>query len=273
VSPSWYDVLDVEPTASADEVRAAWRAGIADLEPGSRRFQTLNEAAEVLLDKDRRAAYDAELAAQRREPVLDPTPHDSTDDESEADPDAGTTVPRAASRRVVPLWVIAAVAVVTVAAVGLAAFAWSQPQDRLEKPSLEVISVPNASEEAAREAQVAAEQAIVPVLSYDYRTLEEDQKRATAYLTGDYRKDYDELFGVIADNAPSTKTQVSAEVIASGIVRSGEERVEVLVFVDRPTLNKLSAQPVLSKDQVTVTMQKVGDEWLVDNLRTSPAAQ
>ena len=113
----------------------------------------------------------------------------------------------------------------------------------------------------------------MPVLSYDYENLEADQKRAQAYLTSDYRKDYDQLFGVIADNAPSTQTKVAAEVVASGIVRSGVDRVDVLVFVDRPTTNKLTPEPVTYKDQVTVTMQKVGDDWLIDNLVTSPAAQ
>ena len=47
----------------------------------------------------------------------------------------------------------------------------------------------------------------------------------------------------------------------------------MFIFVDRPTLNKLSAQPVISKDQVTVTMQKVDGDWLIDNLVTSPPAQ
>ena len=65
-SPSWYDVLDVDHDASADEVRAAWRAGIADLEPGSRRFAALNAAAEVLLgalrSKQSRVASNAEAA-------------------------------------------------------------------------------------------------------------------------------------------------------------------------------------------------------------------
>ncbi len=60
--PSWYDVLDVEPDASPEEIRAAWRAGIADLDPTERRFRSLNQAAEVLLDEQSRAAYDAELA-------------------------------------------------------------------------------------------------------------------------------------------------------------------------------------------------------------------
>ena len=45
----------------ATEIRAAWKTAIADLDPGDRRFRALNEAAEVLLDKDRRAAYDASL--------------------------------------------------------------------------------------------------------------------------------------------------------------------------------------------------------------------
>ena len=58
MTPSWYDVLDVDPAASTDEVRAAWRAGVADLDPTERRFRLLNQAAEVLLDPARRAEHD-----------------------------------------------------------------------------------------------------------------------------------------------------------------------------------------------------------------------
>ena len=61
-TPTWYDLLDVEPTASTQEIRAAWKAAVADLDPTDRRFRTLSEAAAVLLDADRRSAYDAELA-------------------------------------------------------------------------------------------------------------------------------------------------------------------------------------------------------------------
>ena len=71
---------------------------------------------------------------------------------------------------------------------------------------------------------------------------------------------------------PTTVFKAVSEVVASGIVRSGDDRVAVLVFVNRPTTNKQLQEPVVYKDQVTVTMQKVGDEWLVDDLMTSPAA-
>ena len=59
--PSWYDLLGVEQDASADEIRSAWRAAIADLDPSDRRFRSYNQAAEVLLDPASRAAYDAGL--------------------------------------------------------------------------------------------------------------------------------------------------------------------------------------------------------------------
>jgi Mce-associated membrane protein len=247
MTPSWYDVLDIESSASADEIRSAWRTAIADLEPGSRRFQTLNQAAEVLLDEQRRAAYDAELAAQPPGPAV----------EAAAPPAAE---PGSVRARSVPTWALGLLGALAAACVSAAIWAWQAGDD-------------TAVEDATSAAQSAAEQAIVPVLSYDYENLEADQKRAASYLTADYRKDYDQLFGVIADNAPSTQTKVTAEVIASGIVRSGEDRVDVLVFVDRPTTNKLTPEPVTYKDQVTVTMQKVGEDWLIDNLVTSPAAQ
>ena len=63
MSVSLYDLLDVDRDATADEIRAAWKAAIADLDPSDRRFRAYNQAAEVLLDPERRAAYDAELAA------------------------------------------------------------------------------------------------------------------------------------------------------------------------------------------------------------------
>jgi Mce-associated membrane protein len=123
---------------------------------------------------------------------------------------------------------------------------------------------------AARDAQVAAERAVVPVLSYDYEHLEDGQRAAQALMTGSYREEYDKLFTVLEENAPQTRTKVTASVIASGIVRATDSRVQVLVFVDRPTTNKLSAEPVVYKDQVTLSMQLVDGEWLVDDLVTSP---
>ena len=129
-------------------------------------------------------------------------------------------------------------------------------------------------EQSAEEARAAAVRAIVPVLSYDYRTLEEDAAAARSYMTSAYQEEkYDPLFEVIVDNAPGTRTVVGpVEVVDSAIVRTGEDRVDVLVFVNRARTNAERRQPDIFRDQVTVTMARVDGQWLVDDLTTTPIA-
>jgi Mce-associated membrane protein len=242
-APTWYDVLDVPRDASDDEVRAAWKDRIADLEPADRRFDTLNRAAKVLLDPPAREAYDETLPESTiaagegaHEPPL----------VEEGAPVSG-----------VPTWLLAGLGVLAAGLVVATAWTWTQGDAA-------------GDDSVARAAQVAAERAVVPVLSYDYESLEADQREAQALMTGGYREEYDKLFTVLEDNAPQTQTKVSASVVASGVVRASDDRVQVLVFVDRPTTNKLNAEPVVYKDQVTVSMQRVDGDWLVDDLITSP---
>lgn len=256
MTPSWYDVLDLDASASEAEVRLAWKTAIADLDPSDRRFRLSNQAAEVLLDPQRRAAHDAQLAADV-EPTsrVDDRPEDSLVTKTGATA-VGGSAPRAGPT--VPAWLLAALAVTLAVAVAGCAYLWNQ-------------SSPESVEDSTRAAQAAAETAIVPILSYDAGRLEESGAAARQYMTGDYRTKYDQLFSVIEENAPGTGTVVAAEVIATGIVRSGEERVSVLLFVNRPTTNKEQQEPVVYRDQVTVTMELDDGEWLVDDLLTTPA--
>ena len=263
MNPNLYDVLDVEPTASDDEIRQAWKSAIADLGPTDRRFRVYNQAAETLLDPARRRAYDAELAAQdadeaaAAEPDAAPAPAPA--------PGSAVDVPEAPRRTgrigwVVPTWLLIGVAVLLVASAALTTYLFTQPSEA-------------AVEAATSSARTAAETAIEPLLSYDYRTLDQDQRDAEKYLTSRYRTQYDQLFrGVVTQNAKSTRTVVDVQVIDSAIVRAGTDRAQILLFINRPTTNAKNRQPVVYKDQVTVTMQKVDGRWLVDDLQTSPVA-
>lgn len=76
MSANLYDILDVDESASVEEIRAAWKSAVADLDPTDRRFRAYNDAAAVLLDADKRAAYDAELAADRGDAPADVVPAD-----------------------------------------------------------------------------------------------------------------------------------------------------------------------------------------------------
>jgi Mce-associated membrane protein len=278
VTPTWYDLLGVEPDASADEIRAAWKSAIADLDPGDRRFRTLNEAAEVLLDEDKRAAYDETLAPDETD---DETLADSETDAALVEPveTTATTAPDATEgpadtaevstgstsgetvtpRRNIPAWLLAILAVLTAAALAAAGYLYTQPSDA-------------AVADATSQAQGAAERAVTTILAYDYRHLDDDQKAAGELMTSSYKKKYDALFAQIAANAPSLKVSVTVQVVASGIFRSGDDRVQVLVFVNRPTLRADKTEPEIFRDQVVMTMVKQGGDWLVDDMDTQKLA-
>lgn len=295
MNPSLYDLLDVDPHASDAEIRTAWRESIADLDPSDRRFRAYNQAAEVLLDPDKRAAYDAELDADE-ESAPEPVPAAAATEGHPPAPAATATAPATrlgtvalgerftglkqrlagprkakpgatagpttatSPARSVPVWLLVGLAVVVAALIAGVVYLANQPSD-------------TEVEESTRAAQSAAERAVVPVLSYDAKTLDEDQAAAQAQMTADYREEYDKLFESIKENAPRTGTVVEAQPpFASGIVRSGEDRVQVLLFLNRETTNKARREPVVFRDQVTVTMQRVGGDWLVDDLQTSPVS-
>ena len=247
-----YDVLDVEPSATADEIRTAWRSAVADLDPTDRRFRAYNQAAEVLLDPERRDAYDA--AEQRR----------TGRRESEASLLARKQSPvgrfqssLATRRGGVPAWLIVALAAVTAVLLGYVGVALATPSGAAVQSDTDA-------------AQAAAEHAIVPILSYDAHSLDQSETQATAVMTSSEQEQYRKLFAVIRQNAPRTATVVRAQYVSSGVVRTGTDQVDVLVFVNQRTTNRAHPKvPVIYKSQVTMTMVKVGGQWLVDALHTN----
>lgn len=271
-SPSWYDLLGVAPDATVDEIRAAWRAEIADLDPTDRRFAVLNQAAEVLLDPDRRAAYDALLAPPAGEP--DPEPEPKPDPEPDPEPapepaavvepppslDAGAEgepAPAAARVAVVPGWLLALAAALTLALVASVVVLW------VREPSAGDV------EADARAAQAAAERAVVPILSYDAASLAESKAAAQQYLTGKLREDYDRIFaGLIEQNAPATETVVTATLVRSSIVRADEGHAQVFLLVNQTRTNKKYTEPEVYKNWVTLTMDEVDGSWLVADMAT-----
>jgi Mce-associated membrane protein len=263
MNATWYDVLGVEPTANSDQIRSAWRAAVAELDPTDRRFRVLSEAAEVLLDPARRSAYDAEIDWEREASSLAESDGSEDLDETTAADDHTVADPSpvaSPSRRRLPLvpgWALVGLAGLVAAALVVAGVLVSKPSDA-------------AVADDTQAAQAAAERAIVPLLSYDAHHLDQSESAAEPYLTSSYEQQYQKLFAVIRQNAPRTGTVVRARYVASGIVRSGTDRVDVLVFVDQATRNKQHPKvPVVYKNQVTVTMAKVGGQWLVDGLSTN----
>ena len=71
---SYYDLLDVAPTVTTEEINAAYRrvskAYHPDLGATGEKMKRLNEAHEILTDAAKRRAYDNELLRKARESTL-----------------------------------------------------------------------------------------------------------------------------------------------------------------------------------------------------------
>lgn len=291
--PTWYDVLGVERDASADDVRAAWRAATDRAEPGSGQFRAANEAAETLLDPARRAEYDASLAAppargtapgtageqgpveqprrarrrRRREEEVGPgTPvpvATSTDDASQgADERRRGVLVRTLGR--VPRLVLAALLVAVLALAGASVWLAGEVRDEARVA------------DARDQATVAAEQAAEAILSYDYEDLATDRKRAEGYLTGDFRAEYARNFQLLSEQedgtpgaAVQTKAVVQAQAVGSGVVDVDPDgrTARVLVFVNQ-TSEKEGQEPQVFLNRVAMTMQERDGRWLVSDLRS-----
>ena len=283
MNPSLYDLLNVDETASTEEIRAAWKTAIADLDPTDRRFRAYNQAAETLLDPERRAAYDAELAGTEPEPVAEPEPEPApvpeppevesaeapspeagavaepgSDDEPEPEP---ASAPADLGPRSVPRRTLIIAGVIALAAIVGTVLIWTRSGDADKY---------DAREEAAQQAASVAEEAVAPVLSYDYRRLEDDVATATPYFTDDYADEYRGVIEELGPQAKSAKLVVQAEAIATGIIRSGDDRAEILVFVDQASSRDGTVNEPL-KMWVTMTMVHEGDSWLIDKMKVDTA--
>jgi Mce-associated membrane protein len=263
-----YAVLGVARDASQDDVRAAWARAVAGLDPTAPTFRVFNQAGEVLLDPTRRQQYDADLAAAETE-LAPPAPMEPPAPAAPARPAAAPVAVKAdATGRggIAPTWLLAALLVLVVLVGGAAAFASDQIGGVLpDKPAPKgAVSISDAVK--------AAEQSVVPVLSYDYRDLAGTKKAALAHLTPDFQKKYEQTFTLIEENAPQTKAVVAVQVVGSAVAKVSDSSVDVLLFVNRPTTSKSHAEPVVYKDQVTLTMVRSGSGWRVDAMRTTPPA-
>ncbi|GAB4009712.1 J domain-containing protein [Nocardioides ultimimeridianus] len=295
MSPNLYDLLDVEESASADEVRAAWKAAIADLEPSDRRFRAFNDAAGVLLDPAKRSAYDEELATARAtevddepehepehepasvEPVPDPVTEplspvavsvDEVDEADDADApaeanqsgpaeavDVSDTAPAAPGPA---LWALAVAGVVALAAVILAVWVLTRP------------GVDDSADQKTGAAAVAADPSaverfvsdtLVPAMSYDYRTWNADLAKFEAYMTpteaAKYKRGWKALGPQVEQQHAVVASHVPTDAPGTGLTRISDDgtRAVVLAFIDQD-VRKLATAPFTLKMWATFVLAK-----------------
>lgn len=130
------------------------------------------------------------------------------------------------------------------------------------------VSHRHAVDSARENAVAAATSGVATVLSYDYRHLASDFRRAEGLLTPRFRAQYVKTTAKGVEPLAAQYQAVStATVAAAGSVENSADRAVVLVFVDQTVTNSQLAAPRLDRSRIDVTLVRTGGRWLIDALR------
>jgi Mce-associated membrane protein len=123
-------------------------------------------------------------------------------------------------------------------------------------------------ENARTAATAAAEKKVVDLLSYDYRSIANDQDGRVADLTGQFKDDYGSLLkDVVAPAAAQQQLTTRSDIVSTSVVGTdGPHQVTLLMFLNQTTQSSAKPDPTLSGSRLRVGMQEVDGNWLVSEM-------
>ena len=122
-----------------------------------------------------------------------------------------------------------------------------------------------AAQAASVSAVPAATDSTIKMLSYKPDTVQKDLEAAGEGLTGAFKDSYNTLtHDVVIPGAQQKQISAVATVPAASVVSATAKHAVVMVFVNQTTIVGADP-PTATASTVRVTMDKVGDRWLVSD--------
>lgn len=145
----------------------------------------------------------------------------------------------------------------------VAGFAWW----RAENPSGDDPSAGPITSAEARDAGLQqATRLTQQVLSYDWKTLDEDITASEKLLAPSFRGEYTKAMEGVKAQTVKNQVKLTADAVATSIVSASDDRVEALVFVNQVTTAKGTGNQRLDQNRVLVTLTRHGGEWRVSKM-------
>ncbi len=145
----------------------------------------------------------------------------------------------------------------------VAGFAWW----RAENPAGDDASAGPITSADARDAGLQeATRVTQQVLSYDWKTLDEDITAAEKLLAPSFRGEYSKAMEGVKAQTVKNQVKLTADAVATSIVSASAERVQALVFVNQVTTAKGTGNQRLDQNRVLVTLTRHGGEWRVSKM-------
>jgi Mce-associated membrane protein len=133
------------------------------------------------------------------------------------------------------------------------------------------LEVQREREAAAREraALAAGRTAAEAFTSYDHRQIEDDLDRVTAMSTGDFRTEFTRALGALTGAIRQARGVSEGTVTQAGVTRQSDDSAVVIAAVDATITNRHtgeSGQPSLRRYRLQITLDRVGDAWLISDI-------
>lgn len=109
--------------------------------------------------------------------------------------------------------------------------------------------------------------AVERVFSYDFTRLDDNERAATAVITGPFAVDYRRQFSRVRELAPGQQAVVVATVPALAVKVFYGDRAIVVVFIDQQANRGGQAQPLVAAGRLRVTAQRVTGSWKIADVQ------
>jgi Mce-associated membrane protein len=235
--------------ASAHPIADTTRTTAADREPASAASQLVELQARTGTAEEPETITGTQSTPRSVDAAVQPEVEPETISDGSATP--GAAPPPGGLGRLLTVMVAVLLVLMVTAAVVLGIKVWKGRQ----------------AEQGRSEAATAASKAAELVLSYDYRSLDENFTAARAVLTPEFAADFDVTTKVVAEQARKTKATVKAEVREVGVRDGDADRVTLVVFVNQTTTSTITqGKPRVDLNRARFTMVRHDDRWLVQEI-------
>jgi Mce-associated membrane protein len=113
----------------------------------------------------------------------------------------------------------------------------------------------------------AARDFAVLVTTYDPKTLDASFDAVLEHSTGEFHDQYATASDSLRDAIVEVDGSAKGEVIAAGISKASDDRVEVVIFIDQTVSNKLLDKPRVDRSRMSVVMERRAGSWLVSEMQ------
>ncbi|HEY3608985.1 MAG TPA: hypothetical protein VGL06_15895 [Pseudonocardiaceae bacterium] len=206
----------------------------------------------------------------RSKPVATPVTRQATADDGDADfpvfagadvaDDVADTEPRRRRTLVLPI-VLAVVAVVFGSLAVVFGVQWSHARQTVANTALV---------DTAGTAEVSGEvvTAVNTILSYNYTNMQKTESAVGRLLTGKALCQYNLLYKVVKQQAPSQKLVLTTTVQAKGVEMLQGDTARVLLLVQQTDTRASTNQTSTSQSMIAVNTVKQGGTWKISNIDT-----